>query len=171
MPSATGHVGAKYLPDLSDSLGLTWTLAPSRRALLWETALRSTMENPSSFVQERMHDILSSFIPPPVFSVLAGFSNLVYHLLGTANDPSSWSSTLLPPLATLIAGYVALLIAYRTIQNTIRLVWWGIKWGAIIGAVIAIWAWWTGQADAINSTGSDTASDIGGLLHQAGKCE
>lgn len=34
-----------------------------------------------------MHDVLSAIIPAPLFSVLAGFSNLIYRLvLGVSNE-------------------------------------------------------------------------------------
>lgn len=109
------------------------------------------------------HDVLSNLIPPPLFRILAGFSNLIYRLvLGASNDPTSWTSTLLPPLIALVFAYVSLLIAYRTIRSTVLLVWWGIKWGAIIGVGIALWAWWTGQEDAIRSVGQPPGLFSGG---------
>ena len=100
-----------------------------------------------------LHDLLSDIIPYPIFRILAGFSNLIYHLLGTANDPTSWSSTLLPPLITFFLAYFALVTAYRTMRSMLSLAWWGIKWGAIIGGLIAIWAWWTENTAAVGSTG------------------
>ncbi|PWY99022.1 hypothetical protein BCV70DRAFT_177744, partial [Testicularia cyperi] len=100
-----------------------------------------------------LHDLLSDVIPYPIFRILAGFSNLIYRLLGTANDPTSWSSTLLPPLITFFLAYFALVTAYRTMRNMIALAWFGIKWGAIIGGLIAVWAWWTENTDAVSSTG------------------
>ena len=101
-----------------------------------------------------IHDLLSEVIPYPIFRILAGFSNLIYHLLGTANNPASWTSTLLPPLITFFLAYFALVTAYRTVRSMLSLAWFGIKWGAIIGGLIAIWAWWTDNTDAINSTGT-----------------
>ena len=74
------------------------------------------------------------------------------------------SSTLLPPLITFFLAYFALVTAYRTVRSMISLAWFGIKWGAIIGALIAIWAWWTDNTDAINSTG--TVPGRGGFLNQ-----
>ncbi len=111
-----------------------------------------------------LHNLLSEVVPYPVFQVLAGFSNLIYRLLGSSNDPSSWTSTLLPPLITFFLAYFALVTAYRTVRSMISLAWFGIKWGAIIGALIAIWAWWTDNTDAINSTG--TVPGRGGFLNQ-----
>ena len=101
-----------------------------------------------------IHDLLSDIIPYPVFRVFAGFSNLIYSLLGIANNPASWTSTLLPPLITFFLAYFALVTAYRTVRSMLSLAWFGIKWGAIIGGLIAIWAWWTDNTDAINSTGT-----------------
>lgn len=114
--------------------------------------------------QNLIHNFLSEIVPYPVFRVLAGFSNLIYSLLGSANNPASWSSTLLPPLITFFLAYFALVTAYRTVRSMLSVAWFGIKWGAIIGALIAIWAWWTDNTDAINSTG--TVPGRGGLFGQ-----
>ncbi|KAJ1036553.1 hypothetical protein NDA13_000085 [Ustilago tritici] len=113
-----------------------------------------------------IHDLLSDFIPYPLFRILAGFSNLIYRLLGSSNDPSSWSSTLLPPLVTLCLAYFALLAAYRTARNMLSLAWFGMKWGAIIGGAIALWAWWTENGDAVNSTGVNQGWGNAGLIGQ-----
>lgn len=117
---------------------------------LYPSATLPTLHAMADLVSE----LLSRIIPPPLFRILAGFSNLIYRLvLGASNDPTSWTSTLLPPLIALLAAYFSLLIAYRTVRSTVLLVWWGIKWGAIIGVGLAVWAWWTGQEDAIRSVG------------------
>ncbi|CAO1617724.1 unnamed protein product [Parajaminaea phylloscopi] len=101
-----------------------------------------------------LSNLLAGLIPAPLFTILAGFSNLIYRLiLGVSNDPSSWTSTLLPPLVALLAAYFALVLAYRTVRSTILVVWWGLKWGAIIGAGVALWAWWVGEGDAVRSPG------------------
>ncbi|KAN0065459.1 hypothetical protein ACQY0O_001295 [Thecaphora frezii] len=113
-----------------------------------------------------LHDLLSSVIPYPIFRIIAAFSNLIYNLLGSSNDPTSWTSTLLPPLLTFFLAYTALVIAYRTVRNTIALAWWGIKWGAIIGAVMAIWAWWTDNTDALHSVGQAPPA---GVFDQLGR--
>lgn len=89
-----------------------------------------------------------------LFSLLARFSNLVYRLLArTSNDPDSWTSTLLPPLVALLAAYLSLVVAYRTLRSTVRLVWFGIKWGTILGIAMALWAWWLGEGSAVQSEG------------------
>ncbi|GAK67659.1 uncharacterized protein PAN0_020c5888 [Moesziomyces antarcticus] len=123
-----------------------------------------TMAETAGEAHGLLHNLLSEVVPYPVFQVLAGFSNLIYRLLGSSNDPSSWTSTLLPPLITFFLAYFALVTAYRTVRSMISLAWFGIKWGAIIGALIAIWAWWTDNTDAINSTG--TVPGRGGFLNQ-----
>lgn len=112
-----------------------------------------------------LHNLLSDLIPYPVFRILASFSNLLYRLfLNTSNDPSSLTSTLLPPLITLGLAYVALLMAYRTVRSMLSLAWFGIKWGAIIGGLIAVWAWYTDNADAVNSMGR---AQNGGFMGQS----
>ncbi|SPO23996.1 uncharacterized protein UTRI_03463_B [Ustilago trichophora] len=115
-----------------------------------------------------IHDLLSEVIPYPVFRILASFSNLIYSLLGTANNPASWTSTLLPPLITFFLAYFALVTAYRTVRSMLYLAWFGIKWGAIIGGLIAIWAWWTDNTDAINSTGTVPSRGPFGQLNSLG---
>lgn len=119
-------------------------------------------------ISDAVHDLLSNMIPYPIFRILAGFSNLIYHLIGSSNDPTSWTSTLLPPLVTFFLAYFALVIAYRTVRSMVALVWWGVKWGAIIGALIAVWAWWTENGDAINSVGQAPPS---GLIDQLARGE
>ncbi|CAO1629156.1 unnamed protein product [Jaminaea pallidilutea] len=100
------------------------------------------------------HDLLTAWIPTPVFAILAGFSNLIYRLvLGVSNDPSSWTSTLLPPIIAILIAYLALLLAWRTLRNAVLLVFWALKWGTIIAIGIAIWAWWTGESGAVQSVG------------------
>lgn len=111
------------------------------------------MPDVASTAGNLLHDLLSDVVPYPVFRVLAAFSNLIYTVLGMANDPTSWSSTLLPPLMTFLLGYFAFVTAYRTVRSMISLAWWGVKWGAILGGLIAIWAWWTENTAAANSTG------------------
>ena len=103
---------------------------------------------------DTLQEILSSLIPPPLFRILAGFSNLIYRLTtGASNDPTSWTSTLLPPLIALLFAYFSLILAYRTIRSTVLLIIWAVKWGMVLGVALAFWAWWTGQEDAIRSVG------------------
>lgn len=70
-------------------------------------------------------------------------------------------------MIALFAAYLSLLMAYRTLRSTVLLVWWGIKWGAIIGAGVALWAWWTGNQDAVTSVG-ETPRTAAGLASWAG---
>lgn len=85
-------------------------------------------------------------------------SQLTQPVLLNQCSPSSWYSTLLPPLIALGMAYISLVLAYRTVRSTILVVWWGIKWGAILGAGIALWAWWVGEGDAIQSQGQVPSS-------------
>lgn len=88
----------------------------------------------------------------------AAASQLTQPVLLNQCSPSSWYSTLLPPLIALGMAYISLVLAYRTVRSTILVVWWGMKWGAILGAGIALWAWWVGEGDAIQSQGQVPAS-------------
>ncbi|KDN43103.1 hypothetical protein K437DRAFT_154960 [Tilletiaria anomala UBC 951] len=126
-------------------------------------------------MDDLVHQLLDAFIPRPVFYILARFSNLIYRLFfGLYNDPTSWKSTLLPPLIALLAGYLALLTVYRTVQSTARLVWWSVKWGVILGAVFGGYAWWTSEAGTINSTGQPSSgfwSGVGSVANGAARGE
>lgn len=69
-------------------------------------------------------------------------------------SPSSWTSTLLPPLVVLITIYFSLLIAYRTLRSTVLLAIWAVKWGLILSVIVGVYAWWTGEHEAIKSMGT-----------------
>ncbi len=67
----------------------------------------------------------------------------------------------------LFTFYMAALMVYRTVRSTIALVWWSVKWGAVCALLLALWAWWAGETDAIHSTGEPSKAgllSLGGLL-------
>ncbi|CAO1628209.1 unnamed protein product [Sympodiomycopsis kandeliae] len=141
----------------SETLTFTFTLLSLTSDTMADSLLYTTL-----------HSTLSYIIPAQIFYPLAKFSNLCYQvILGVSNDPSSWSSTLLPPLIALVAGYIALLIAYRTLRSTIALIFWSIKWGIIIGVLLAGYSIYTGRADAIHSIGRvPWTRAISGVINQ-----
>lgn len=126
---------------------------------------RTTDKRP--IMDEQIHHFLNTLIPRPLYFLLAQFSNFIYRtFLGLYNDPTSWKSTLLPPLIALVTGYLALLTAFRTLRSTIALIWFSIKWGAIVGIGLAVYSWWVGESGAIHSAGQPgaTGGAAGGIL-------
>lgn len=58
--------------------------------------------------------------------------------------------------------------AYRTMRSTIRLFIFTIKWGVILGSLIAIYAVYTGSDQSLDSMGQAPISK-GGLVRGVGK--
>ncbi|KAF9047316.1 hypothetical protein BJ165DRAFT_1403053 [Panaeolus papilionaceus] len=92
-------------------------------------------------------DFLAETLPSPLYSVvvkvlshtfaaMAAASSILTSLLSTS--PQNWNlQTLLPPLITLFAAYLALLSIYRTTTWFLRTVFFFVKWGGIIAALAA----------------------------------
>ncbi|KAG6820515.1 hypothetical protein H0H93_015988 [Arthromyces matolae] len=113
-----------------------------------------------------IHDVL----PSPIYSFLI---NAVSHLLvlGSAaydlvvsllsRHPFDWDlQTVLPPLITLFAAYLALLSFYRTTTWMLRTTFFFVKWGTLIAIFIASIAWFTGNGG--------TPSNYGGVVSTLG---
>jgi len=118
---------------------------------------------------------LSSRLPPPLYSflfsflshslaLLASFLSLVFTLLST--KPWEWDAqTLLPPLISIFAAYIALLSLYRTTSWMIRVSVWFVKWGAILAALIAGVGWYAANINGVSiPRASGIVSGVGGLL-------
>jgi len=68
-----------------------------------------------------------------------------------STTPSNWNAqTLLPPLITFLAAYLALFTLYRTATWMLRTSLWIIKWGIILGALIAGAGWCMGGTNLDN---------------------
>ncbi|TFK44553.1 hypothetical protein BDQ12DRAFT_673200 [Crucibulum laeve] len=119
-------------------------------------------------------DYLSETLPSPLYSFLinlvshcmtlfAALFNLFTSLIST--NPLQWDAqTVLPPLISVLAAYLALASLYRTTSWMIRTSVWFIKWGTIIGALTAGAGWYMGSTQGNGVGGYGIVSSIGGLL-------
>jgi hypothetical protein len=123
---------------------------------------------------------LSSVLPPPFYSFLltvlshslALFTALVslcYTLL--SSKPWEWDAqTIIPPLITFLAAYLALVSLYRTTSWMFQTGVWVMKWGTIIGALVAGAGWIAAQGGGGGVGqlgGGGVMSFLGGLILDA----
>lgn len=95
-----------------------------------------------------------SMVGQPLYYLLGVFSNLVYStFLGVYNDPSSWKTTLLPPLATLLAMYFAVRMVSSTVRSSARMAWFAIKWSVLLFAALAVYSILAGEGEIATSPG------------------
>jgi len=101
-------------------------------------------------------DYLAQHVPSPVYDVLI---TALSHLLAivtsivtlgqavlTSNGMKLDAQTVIPPLISLLAAYLALLSLYRTTSWMFRTAFWVAKWGAIAGIMWNGYSWMTGQS-------------------------
>ncbi|KIM45136.1 hypothetical protein M413DRAFT_35330, partial [Hebeloma cylindrosporum] len=91
-------------------------------------------------------EFLSNNLPSPLYALLlkvlshslgaiAALTTLCESLL--SSSPSNWNAqTLLPPIITILAAYLALASLYRTTSWLIRLIFWFMKWGTLLGILM-----------------------------------
>ncbi|KAH7915207.1 hypothetical protein BJ138DRAFT_1142257 [Hygrophoropsis aurantiaca] len=115
-------------------------------------------------------DYLADQLPPPLYTFLLKFLSsalavvtalvsVVASLIST--NPSEWNvQTILPPLITFFAAYLALVSLYRTTSWMIRTSLWFIKWGTIFGALTAGAGWYMGTQNG----GRGIVTTMGGVL-------
>lgn len=116
---------------------------------------------------------LDEHLPPELYSfftsflshslaLLTAFVSLVSSLL--ASKPWEWDAqTIIPPLISLLAAYLALVSLYRTTSWIFRTTFWFIKWATIIGVLAAGAGWYMGNHDG----GRGLVSNIGAILLDA----
>jgi hypothetical protein len=118
---------------------------------------------------------LADALPHPLYSLLlhalslvitlaSALLNLLAPLLST--NPSEWDlQTVLPPVLTVITAYLALTSLYRTTSWMIRTTFWFLKWGIILGTLVAAASWYIGatQGHAGVSTQSNLVSQLAGF--------
>ncbi|KAE8212738.1 hypothetical protein CF327_g3645 [Tilletia walkeri] len=110
-----------------------------------------------------IESLLETLIPAPIIDVLSALGRFVYAIVFSRNiDPESWTATLVPPLISLLLAYASLVVAYRTVRNTFSLALFGVKYGALIGALIAIYSWWSGEADGVRGLAGALGGAAGG---------
>jgi len=125
---------------------------------------------------------LSSVLPPPLYSFLltllahslALFTSLLslcYTLL--SSKPWEWDAqTVIPPLITFLAAYLALVSLYRTTSWMFHTGVWFVKWGTIVGALVAAAGWIAAQGGGGGggigqAGGGGMMSFLGGLILDA----
>lgn len=111
---------------------------------------------------------LADALPHPLFSLLLNILSyaltLLYALLNLlapllSTSPSEWDlPTVLPPILTLLTAYLALTSIYRTTSWMIRTSFWFLKWGIILGTLVAAASWYIG------ATQSQTGVSSSGLV-------
>ena len=103
-------------------------------------------------------ELLADQLPAPLYSFLI---TLLSHSLALftallslisslySSKPWEWDAqTIIPPLITFLAAYLALVSLYRTTSWMIRTSIWFIKWGTILGALTAGMGWYMGSQNA-----------------------
>ncbi|KAG2146414.1 uncharacterized protein EDB93DRAFT_1149041 [Suillus bovinus] len=117
-------------------------------------------------------DFLADQLPPPLYSFLLSFLShslalftallsLISSLI--SSKPWQWDAqTILPPLISFFAAYLALVSLYRTTSWMVRTSIWFIKWGTIFGALTAGLGWYMGQNAGVGST--SIVSSLAGLV-------
>ncbi|OBZ66982.1 hypothetical protein A0H81_12997 [Grifola frondosa] len=129
-------------------------------------------------VFQPLFDYLSSVLPQPIYSFTATLLSHSFTLLSSlfaliitlvSSSPSSWKAeTILPPLITLLAAYLALVSFYRTAGWMIRTTFWFVKWGSILGALVAGTGWMLGNAHANGENGLGELFEGNGILYTLG---
>lgn len=120
-----------------------------------------------SYLADNLPTPLYSFVINVISHSLTLFTalfRLVTSLLGS--DPSQWDAqTVLPPLITILAAYLALLSLYRTTSWMIRTSIWFMKWGSILGALAAGVGYFMGYSATGNGVGGfGLVSTLGGFV-------
>ncbi|KAJ6558548.1 hypothetical protein DFH09DRAFT_533760 [Mycena vulgaris] len=117
---------------------------------------------------------LSENLPAPVYSFLI---TLLSHSLALctalyavflslmSTHPLQWDAqTVLPPLIALLTSYLAIVSLYRTTSWMFRTSLWFIKWGTIVGGLVAASSWLLLQQDGNALAGRGIVAGVGSLL-------
>lgn len=119
---------------------------------------------------------LSSVLPPPVYSALLtllshslALITALYSLTATLFQSRPWewdAQTIIPPLISVLAAYLAILSLYRTTSWMFRTSVWFMKWGSIIAALVAGAGWVAGNAGGAGVGGQGGGG--GGMMNFLG---
>ncbi|KAF9529269.1 hypothetical protein CPB83DRAFT_852972 [Crepidotus variabilis] len=98
-------------------------------------------------ILEPLLDRLAESLPPSVYEVAVGLLSHSFAAITAIvrlcasflnRNPSEWTAeALLPPIITILAAYLALSSMYRTASWAIRLTFFFVKWGSLIGIIMA----------------------------------
>ncbi|KAG6332605.1 hypothetical protein ID866_6483 [Astraeus odoratus] len=121
-------------------------------------------------------DYLSDQLPSPLYSFLLSFLSHTLALLSAllslaqslvASKPWEWDAqTIIPPLISVLAAYLALHSLYRTTSWMFRTAFWFAKWGTILAVVSAGMGWYMADQNAGggDGRGNSLISSLGGVL-------
>jgi hypothetical protein len=117
-----------------------------------------------------IHDTLPAPLYSLLISILANslalftaLQTLLTSLISTS--PLNWDAlTVLPPLISIFAAYLALLSLYRTTSWILRSSIWILKWGTILGALMAGAGWFMGNTVQGGVGNYGAVSNIGGFV-------
>jgi hypothetical protein len=113
-------------------------------------------------------------LPAPIYSLLinilanslalfTALQTLVTSLI--SSNPMRWDAqTVLPPLIGVFAAYLALLSLYRTTSWILRTSIWILKWGTILGALVAGAGWYMGDRMEGSIGNYGFVSNVGGFV-------
>jgi hypothetical protein len=150
----------------------TFQLKRQRQRMLNFNIPAATVDLPDFL--DPMLSYLEDTLPSPVYSffinflshalaLLTALFSLVTSLIST--NPSTWDAQkILPPLISIFAAYLALLSLYRTTSWMFRTTIFFIKWGAILGVLIAGAGWFIGNANGNDLGNYGVISTIGGFV-------
>lgn len=118
-------------------------------------------------------DYLDEHLPPELYSFFTAFLSHSLALLRTfiylvssliASKPWEWDAqTIIPPLISFLAAYLALVSLYRTTSWIFRTTFWFVKWGTIFGVLAAAAGWYMGNHD-VNEGARGLVSNLGAIL-------
>jgi len=121
-------------------------------------------------------DYLADALPSPAYSFLVRFLSHALALVTAgvsltssliSSKPWEWDAqTVIPPLITFLAAYLALLSLYRTTSWMVRTLFWFLKWGSIFGFFVGFAGYIAGNQGG-NDLGlgpSGIFGAVGGLL-------
>ncbi|KAG1751611.1 uncharacterized protein EDB91DRAFT_1196260, partial [Suillus paluster] len=118
-------------------------------------------------------DLLAEQLPPSLYSFLVSFLSHALALFTAlvslissliSSKPWQWDAqTIIPPLISFLAAYLALVSLYRTTSWMIRTSIWFIKWGIIFGALTAGLGWYMGNQN-VGVGNRSIVSSLGGFM-------
>ncbi|KAI6002803.1 hypothetical protein EDD15DRAFT_2157478 [Pisolithus albus] len=129
------------------------------------------MDSPLPPFLDPLLDFLSDQLPPPLYTFLLSFLSHTITLLTSlislaqsviAAKPWEWDpQTIIPPLISILAAYLALYSLYRTTGWMFRTVFWFVKWGTILAALSAGVGWYMANQNSSGTGNDDLISSLG----------